>query len=149
MTVWVDDRCGDGRVDPEGVRLAAEAILEMSGRPGAELSVVLVDDETIRELNRRYLDRDRPTNVIAFPMLEGEGGDVSPDVLGDVVISVDTAGREADDGGIEIDRRVAFLLVHGFLHLLGHDHIHDEEERARMEKAEARLLDALVDRGLA
>ncbi len=149
MKVWVDVRRGSDEIDPEKIRLAAEAALEISGNAGAELSVVLVGDKEIQELNRRFLDRDRPTNVIAFPMLEGEFSTINPELLGDVVISVETAATEAGHGGVNVERQTAILLVHGLLHLLGYEHEEDAVERARMEKAERELYEALIDRGLA
>lgn len=148
MKVWVDVRCDSAGIDQERIRLAAEAALEISGNAGSELSVVLVGNEEIRELNRRFLDRDRPTNVIAFPMIQGEFSSINPELLGDVVISVETAATEAGHGGMSVERQTAFLLIHGLLHLLGHEHEEDEEERARMEEAERKLLEALIDRGL-
>ena len=148
MKVWVDVRRGSAGIDPDRIRLAAEAALEISGNAGAELSVVLVGDEEIRELNRRFLDRDRPTNVIAFSMLEGEFSTINPELLGDVVISVETAATEAGHGGVSVERQTAFLLVHGLLHLLGYEHEEDTGERARMEEAEKELYEALIDRGL-
>jgi len=149
VKVWVDVRHVAAGIDPDRVRQAAEAALEISGNAGGELSVVIVGDEEIRDLNRRFLDRDRPTNVIAFPMLQGEFSTVNPGLLGDVVISAQTAAREAEQGRISVDRQVAFLLVHGLLHLLGYEHEEDAGERARMEEAERELLEALIERALA
>jgi probable rRNA maturation factor len=114
--------------------------------PEALLSVVLVDDAEIRELNRRYLNRDRATNVISFPMQEGEGSGVNPLLLGDVVISVDTAFRDADEAGVAGEGELYFLLLHGILHLTGYNHEHvDEEEARRMEARESEIF-ALIAR---
>jgi probable rRNA maturation factor len=107
------------------------------GCPEAELSVLLVDDAGIREINRDYLDRDHPTNVISFAMQEGEGSGLTPDLLGDVVISTETAARDAADADISYLHELYFLLLHGVLHLLGYDHERSgEEEAARMEARE-------------
>jgi len=113
----------------------AERILDALGLQDKELSVLLTDDDEITELNRRYLGRNRPTNVIAFPM---EGPHPRP--LGDVVISTETAKREAEESGIEMREEVALLLAHGILHLLGYDHEGDPEEARRMEEEEERLI---------
>lgn len=110
-----------------------------------ELSVVFMDDAHMAELNFRYLGRNGPTNVLAFPMREAdppEGGTpgVETELLGDVVISLDTAGREAEELGETLEQRVDRLLIHGVLHLLGHDHEGPEDEAARMENEEERLM---------
>ena len=121
------------------VRWRAERMLEGIQRPDAELSVLLCDDATIHALNRDYRAKDRPTDVLAFAMAEGEGGDLHPDLLGDVVISLDTARRQAGEGGRTIVHEVTFLLAHGLLHLLGYDHRDEDERRVMMA-----LTDGLV-----
>jgi len=107
-------------------------------RADCELSILLVDDDTIRELNRSYRDRDAATDVLSFSMREGEYGDVNPLVLGDVVISVPTARRQASRTRRDTFDEVTMLLAHGLLHLLGWDHQTDEQDRAM--KVEARRL---------
>jgi len=107
--------------------------------PDAELSILLTDDGAIAELNRRYLGKEGPTNVLAFPMNEG----LSPGgvrLLGDVVVSVETALAESRQLGESLERTVLRLLIHGLLHLLGHDHEKSRKEAQRMEKEEQRLL---------
>ncbi|MFH1139419.1 MAG: rRNA maturation RNase YbeY [Pseudomonadota bacterium] len=113
------------------------------GCPKAELSLVLVDDEEIARLNSEYLGRQGPTNVLAFPMLEGEFSGLNPDVLGDVVISVPTTLAHAEDGGYTPEEMLDFYLVHGILHLLGYDHVDDPGEAARMEAKTQELWDLL------
>jgi rRNA maturation RNase YbeY len=106
----------------------------------AELSVVLTGDEPMAVLNKRYLGRDGPTNVLAFPM--GPARQASPEsgMLGDVVISLDTALRESEKAGEPLERTVDRLLVHGVLHLLDFDHERSPAEARRMRKEENRLL---------
>ncbi len=111
--------------------------------PEAELSLLIVDDEEIAGLNSRYLNRQGPTNVIAFPMLEGEFSDLDRQLLGDVVVSVETTQREADEGGVDFETRFDELLVHGILHLLGYDH-EDDEQRAMEMDEKSRELMALI-----
>lgn len=139
MQIWIDIRHQDAGASHGEVRRLACRVLEGLGLPEAELSVVLVDDEEMAGLNLRYLGRSGPTNVIAFSMLEGEGGHISPHLLGDVVISLDTARREAREAGIPWEERLAALMVHGVLHLLGHDHELGTAEARRMEAEEQRL----------
>jgi len=131
------------------VRAAAVKILSGLGCTSSELSVAIVGDRTIRTLNREYLQKDRPTNVISFSMQEGEFGAMSPDLLGDVVISADTAAREAADAGISFHERLVFLLLHGILHLVGYDHERSGEvEARRMEAKESEVFTDLKEAGL-
>lgn len=124
----------------------AQRILSVSGCPDAELSVLIVDDEQIREINRDYLQRDKPTNVISFSMQEGEGAGLNPQVLGDVVISADTAARDAAEAGIPFESELHFLLLHGILHLLGYDHERGTEEDAQRMEAREREIFAILER---
>lgn len=105
--------------------------------------MVLVDDAFIAELNRQYLQREGPTNVIAFPMQEGRFPEVSPQLLGDVVVSVDTARREAADAGIDFETRLDELLVHGILHLFGYDHETDAAQARIMASRSEEILEML------
>jgi probable rRNA maturation factor len=104
-----------------------------------------VDDLQIAELNRRFLQREGPTNVIAFPMQDGPFAHLSPHLLGDVVISVDTAGREAEKAGLSLEDRLRQLLVHGLLHLCGYDHEQDPAAARRMAAQSRRLMTLLAE----
>ena len=114
----------------------ARKILSVSGCPEAQLSILIVDDGMIQEINRDYLNKDRPTNVISFAMQEGEGSGVQPDLLGDVVISAETAARDADEANTTFESELYFLLLHGILHLLGYDH--ERGTQAEAQRMEAR-----------
>jgi probable rRNA maturation factor len=92
------------------------------GFPDAELSILLVNDAQIQDLNRHHLGQDKPTNVLAFAMREGEFSTLNPDLLGDVVISVETARRQSNRFGIDEMKTVILLMIHGILHLLGYEH---------------------------
>ncbi len=102
----------------------------------AELSLFLTDDETVHELNRTYRGVDRTTDVLSFSQREGENPDLWDNLLGDVIISVDQAQRQAAEYGHSMAREVGFLTVHGVLHLLGWDHEESEDERRMMGKTE-------------
>jgi len=106
------------------------------GSPDGELSIVIVDDAEMAGLNQTYRNRTGPTNVLAFPMHEGDFSDINPELLGDVVISIDTAAREAEELGLTLKQRFDFLLIHGVLHLFGFDHETDDEEEAMDQKTE-------------
>ena len=114
--------------------------------PDAQLSILIVDDDQIAALNETYLNHTGPTNVISFPMQEGEFSDITPELLGDVVISADTAHREAMDAGMAFIQRFNELLIHGILHLVGYDHVHSEADAAIMEAKSKELIDRIADK---
>lgn len=130
------------RVDVGALRRRAAAVLAAIGQRRAELSVALVDDASIAELNGQWRDRPRPTDVLSFSLVEGDFSDHRGGLLGDVVISVETAARQAATRHRSLDEVVTKLLIHGVLHLIGHDHEDDDEARA-MAAEERRLWRAL------
>ena len=136
MKIQIETRQKKQKVRKLFLRKVARRILSVSGCPEAELSILVVDDAEIRIINRDYLKRDKPTNVISFAMREGEGGDLCPELLGDVVISAETAARDAAEAGIPYEHELVFLLLHGILHLLGYDH--ERSGAAEAERMEAR-----------
>ena len=105
-----------------------------------ELSILFTDDAHMALLNERYLHRTGPTNVLAFPMLDGESPWFESQIMGDVVISLDTARREAASQEESLEETVSRLLVHGILHLLDFDHDRSAKEALRMEEEQERLL---------
>lgn len=121
-------------------------------KPAAEVSVVLVDDEYIHGLNKQYRGKDRPTDVLSFAMNEQCEGEHEPEItegpdnieilLGDIVISLETAARQAEEYGHSLERELAYLTVHGMLHLLGYDH-EEEEEQKEMRHEEEYVLSLL------
>ncbi len=135
-------------VDRRKIGAAARRILKTLGYGGYELAVVLVDDREITRLNRQYFRRNRPTNVISFPMLEKTPSPLRVRVLGDVVISSETAEREAAEVGKKTEDEVLFLLIHGILHLVGYDHEKGGKDRAEMEAKERELFAWLQDSSL-
>lgn len=99
-----------------------------------EVSITLVTDKTIRELNQQYRGIDSATDVLAFAMQEGEFKEITPDLLGDVIISAETAQRQAEEAGHSLQQELGILLIHGLLHLAGYDHMADEEAACMQEK---------------
>lgn len=121
------------------LRVAARALLKVLGETAGELTVVLVDDEEIRDLNREYRGQDRPTDVLAFAMREGRRTAGDECLLGDIVISLDTAARQARRRGRTLEREIRTLFIHGLLHLLGYDHERSPAEARRMRAKEREL----------
>lgn len=127
----------------------AQKVLSDLGTPDSQLSISIVGDRTIRSINREYLGKDRPTNVISFSLQEGEYGGVNPHALGDVVVSADTAFREGEDATVPFIERLSFLILHGILHLSGYDHERSgDAEASRMEKKEIEIFGVLKREGL-
>ena len=122
------------------IQRTAKAILNALECPEGELSILIVDDAQIARINKTYLGRSGPTNVIAFPMTEGQFGDINPNLLGDVVISLDTAAREARDDCVSLESRFDQLLIHGILHLFGFDHEKNSQQAEEMTVKEEQLL---------
>ncbi len=137
---------------PTGVRLlvrrCCNAVLTFEGfSEPAEISVTFVDDETIHQLNKEHRNVDRSTDVLSFPL--GENGvydknlETGASLLGDIVISVPTAVRQADTYGHTLQREIGFLTVHSMLHLLGYDHVDGGIEAVRMREKEEHVLSEL------
>jgi probable rRNA maturation factor len=143
--VEVTTRGGPFAVSAATVRRRAEKMLARLALDGVELSVALVDDATIRELNGAWRGYDRPTDVLAFALREGrELARLETEALGDVVISVPTAARQAKKQRRPLLGEVTMLLAHGLLHLLGYDHVTRAEEREM--KAKTSELEAAAGR---
>jgi probable rRNA maturation factor len=128
-------------VDGRALIAIARKLLAALGETDSSLSLSLVGDEAIRALNLRYRGRDAPTDVLSFPLDGAPAG--SERLLGDVVISVETARRQAADYDAPLQRELYRLLIHGMLHLKGHDHELPVERRA-MEREERRLAGAIA-----
>ena len=117
----------------------AHAVLMYLDLQEAELSILLCDDATIHPLNRDYRGKDKPTDVLSFAQREGEFAFVDDNLLGDVIISMDTTICQAEERAHSVETELRVLLVHGILHLLGYDHIEDDEADI-MEAKEREIL---------
>ena len=130
----------------DAVRRAVLTVGELYGVMGAEVSVTLTDDAHIHVLNRDYRRVDRPTDVLSFALTESEEPAILDApygvVLGDLVISLERAAAQAEEYGHSVLRELSFLTVHGMLHLLGYDHI-EEEDRVEMEEEQRHVMDVL------
>jgi len=130
-------------VDRRKIGAAARRILKTLGYEGYELTVVLADDREITRLNRQYFRRNRPTNVISFPMMDDSPISLRSRILGDVVISAETARRDAGEAGEKAEDEILFLMIHGILHLAGYDHEGSVAERRKMEAKEREFFEGL------
>ncbi len=134
--IYLSDRQDKISLTPEQIKLIKSAIratlrYEKFDRD-CEVSVTLVDNEEIRELNREHRGIDKPTDVLSFPMFDDDFGDDEYEVLGDVVLSAERAAEQAVEYGHSFEREIAFLTVHSILHLLGYDHEAGKAEESEM-----------------
>ncbi|MGL5269828.1 MAG: rRNA maturation RNase YbeY [Selenomonadaceae bacterium] len=129
------------------VKRAVDKAGELYGLKNAEVSITLTNNEHIHELNLRYRGIDRPTDVLSFALNEGEEPEIFDgpmvDVLGDIIISVERAVEQAAEYGHSVQREIAFLTVHGMLHLLGYDHM-EEADRIEMRREEEFVMKKLA-----
>jgi probable rRNA maturation factor len=148
MPVFVADEQDAVPVDADNLRRLADAVLADQRVPAAmEVSVLFVDRATMAALNARHMGHDGPTDVLAFPVdLPGETPGGEPAILGDVVVCPDVTVQQAGERGEDPHRELELLVVHGILHLLGHDHAEDSQ-RAAMFALTDRLLAAHRERG--
>jgi probable rRNA maturation factor len=132
------------KIDKRKIRVKVTRLLGLLDCENKEICITFVDDKTIQGINQQYLSKDRPTNVISFSLQEGEFGDINPKILGDIVISVDTARQDAEKGHFSFDEEILFLIIHGLLHLLGYNHENTSKgntlRMAQKEKELFRLL---------
>jgi rRNA maturation RNase YbeY len=126
------------RLDVEVLRRSAGRVLRALRLGRAELSIALVADPEIERMNEEWRGQPRPTDVLSFSLVEGDHSDYRARMLGDVVISVETAAAQATGRHRSLDEVVARLMIHGVLHLIGYDHEADDEAR-RMAAEERRL----------
>ena len=128
-------------------RVAEICLQEEEIDPKAEIGLMFVDNEQIREMNSAYRDKDSATDVLSFPMYEADEAieDEEEILLGDIVISLERAAEQAEEYGHSLEREVMYLLVHGLLHLAGYDHMEDDE-RIQMEDMQREILERRGDR---
>jgi probable rRNA maturation factor len=127
-------------MDPRKTRMKLKRILKGLEYHEGELSILFTDDTHIAELNRHFLNREGPTNVLAFPMRDKDHTGPESIMLGDIVISLDAALRDAEIAGESLEKVIDRLLIHGLLHLLGYEHEGSREKAQKMEEETERLL---------
>ena len=110
------------------------------GYENNEISIVITGDKEIKKLNNKFRSISKSTNVLAFPMLKSDFSLINPELLGDIVISVETAEKEAQEFGTSLEKRISQLLVHGILHLIGFDHETGKSNADKMRKKSLELI---------
>ena len=140
MTIRIINRQKKIKLDLRRARRSLLSILKELNCADREINILFTDDAGIRDMNRDYLGRDKPTNVISFSA--GTEGDLCPEseiILGDIAISAETALRDATKGGLALEHEIDFLMIHGVLHLLGFDHVQSRKEAREMAGKEREL----------
>lgn len=135
----------------EAAMEAAQDVEPLLANPRLSASLLFTVDEEVQVLNREWRTKDRPTNVLSFPMLTRDElaamtPDGGPELLGDIALAHETCAREAAEKGVSLEAHAAHLIVHGLLHLAGHDHVDSDEQAAAMEALE---IMALASMGIA
>ena len=149
MKTLIENRQKSVKLDLRRIRRTVREAAKHLGCPERELSILFVDNAAIAEINRQYLNRPGPTNVISFSQTEGDSGQIDPVLLGDIVISAERAASDAEAGNLDVKDEIDFLLIHGLLHLLGYDHEgSDDGEAAKMREMENEIFRKLRGFGL-
>lgn len=143
MNIWVSCSLRRSGVRRRAVDRVVRHVLRTRGHSSVGLTVAFVGDQAIRRLNREYRSKDRPTDVLAFAMREASQPLPNRSMLGDIVISIPTARRNAKEAGHSVDRELTVLIVHGLLHLCGYDHERGSREARRMFRRERQVLSTL------
>lgn len=143
MTILIDNRTEEAfslEFSQTIEKIIADALAYEGFQKPCEVSVSIVDNEEIHQINKQFRDIDRATDVLSFPLLTFEEGEI-PDLnekdevlLGDIIISLERAREQAEEYGHSLKREIAFLTAHSMLHLLGYDHMEEEEEKEMFEK---------------
>ena len=140
MAIAIQNRQRVVKMQTATVKRKLQQAMAYLGCADSELSIVFVNDQLIRTLNRDYRQQDRSTNVLAFPQTMAHANMPASTLLGDVIVSLPTAAREAHFLQQSLEERVTFLLIHGLLHLLGYDHEQSPTQRHRMEALEVEVM---------
>ena len=144
MKIQIENRQTKFKIERKNIRNTVLKIFKILDCADKEISLSFVDDENIKQLNKQYLGKNKATNVLSFSMKEGEYGNVNPEIMGDIIISVETAQKDAIKGKLTVRQEIDFLLIHGILHLSGYNHENtSQEEAAKMKHKEIELFNKL------
>lgn len=144
MKIQIENKQTKIKIQRRKIRSTVLKLLKIMDCSNKVLSISFVDDKTIKQLNKHYLQRDHTTNVLSFSLQEGEYGNVNPHLLGDIVISAQTAQRDAAIGDLSLSEEIDFLIIHGLLHLLGYNHENTTKaQTTKMQIKERELFEIL------
>jgi len=144
MQIQIENKQTKIKIKRRKIRSAVLKILKIMDCANKEISISFVDDIEIKQLNNQYLQRDNSTNVLSFSLQEGKYGNINPNILGDIVISAETAQRDAAIGDLSLYEEIDFLIIHGVLHLLGFNHEKTTKaQKTKMQMKERELFGIL------
>ena len=147
MKIQIENNQNKIKIQRRKIRSTVVKLLKIMDLANNELSITFVDDNAIKQLNLRYLQRDNPTNVLSFSLQEGEYGNINPHILGDIVISTETAQRDAIKGELSLSEEIDFLIIHGLLHLLGFNHENTTKAQTTKMQIKERELFGILNSG--
>ena len=147
MKIQIENNQTIIKIQRRKIRSTVLKLLNIMDCTNKELSISFVDDTTIKQLNNQYLQRDHSTNVLSFSLQEGEYGNINPNILGDIVISAETAQRDAITSDLSLSEEIDFLIIHGLLHLLGFNHENTTKAQTTKMQIKERELFGILNSG--
>ena len=147
MKIQIENKQTKIKIQRRKIRSTVLKLLKIMDSANKEISISFVDDNTIKQLNNHYLQRDHSTNVLSFSLQEGEYGNINPHILGDIVISTETAQRDAIRGDLSLSEEIDFLIIHGLLHLLGFNHENTTKAQTTKMQIKERELFGILNSG--
>lgn len=147
MKIQIENKQTKIKIERRKIRSTVLKLLKIMDCANKELSISFVDDNTIKQLNNHYLQRDNSTNVLSFSLHDGEYGNINPNILGDIVISAETAQRDAAISDLSLSEEIDFLLIHGLLHLLGFNHENTTKTQTTKMQIKERELFGMLNSG--
>lgn len=147
MKIQIENKQTKIKIQRRKIRSTVLKLLKIMDSANKEISISFVDDNTIKQLNNHYLQRNHSTNVLSFSLQEGEYGNVNPHILGDIVISTETAQRDAAKGDLSLSEEIDFLIIHGLLHLLGFNHENTTKAQTTKMQMKERELFGILNSG--
>ena len=148
MKIQIENKQTKIKIQRHIIRRTVRTLLNILDCANKELSISFVDDKTIQQFNKNYLQKDNSTNVLSFSLQEGEYGNINPNILGDIIISAETAQRDAVIGNFSVSEEIDFLIIHGLLHLLGFNHENTTKVQTTKMRIKEKELFGILNSGI-
>ncbi len=148
MNIYIENDQSAVKLNIPLIEDICRSILIALNRKKGEVAVLFTNNKEIRVLNKKFRNIDKATDVLSFSQIEGDFPDINPDLLGDIVISAEKAKEQAEERGAEIIDEIAFLVIHGMLHLLGYDHLVSSEGKKAMREKEKEIFSIIKEKYL-
>jgi len=148
MKIQIENKQTKIKIQKRNIRSTVRKLLKIMDSENKEISISFVDDKTIQQFNKNYLQKDNSTNVLSFSLQEGEYGNINPNILGDIIISAETAQRDAVIGNFSVSEEIDFLIIHGLLHLLGFNHENTTKVQTTKMRIKEKELFGILNSGI-